>query len=95
MFNRQIISFILRLSPAFDINPFIDRDGLALNIDMNNNALDIALAKSVGMYFRLSEKEMNGIIDEVMSSAANWQQIAKEIGISRNEQTLMSGAFRL
>lgn len=84
-----------RLSPAFDINPSIDKEGLALNIDMDNNALDIKLAKSVGVYFRLSEKEMNVIIDEVMSSVADWPQVAKEIGISRNEQMLMSGAFRL
>src|SRR5579863_66826 len=29
-----------RLSPAYDINPSIDKDGLALNIDMSDNALD-------------------------------------------------------
>lgn len=82
------------MSPAFDINMSIDKDGLALNIDMDNNALDIALAKSVGLYFRLSEKEMDIIIDEVMSSVVVSQQVAKDIGISRSEQTLMSGAFR-
>lgn len=26
------------LSPAYDLNPSIDKDGLALNIDMDNNA---------------------------------------------------------
>jgi serine/threonine-protein kinase HipA len=45
-----------RLSPAYDVNPSIDKDGLALNIDMNNNLLDIELAKSVGPFFRLSKK---------------------------------------
>lgn len=84
-----------RLSPAFDVNPSIDKDGLVLNIDMDNNALDMELAKSVGVYFRLSEKEMNLIIEEVISSVSGWQRIAKEIGISRSEQMLMSKAFRL
>lgn len=84
-----------RLSPAFDVNPSIDKDGLVLNIDMDNNALDMELAKSVGVYFRLSEKEMNVIIEEVISSVSGWQRIAKEIGISRSEQMLMSKAFRL
>ncbi|GAA4808936.1 HipA domain-containing protein [Olivibacter ginsenosidimutans] len=84
-----------RLSPAFDINPSIDKDGLALNIDMDNNMLDIELAKRVGVYFRLSEKEMRSIIEEVSSSIANWQTVAKEIGIPRNEQTLMRGAFKI
>lgn len=37
-----------KLSPAYDINPYIDKDGLALNIDMDNNALDLELAKRVG-----------------------------------------------
>lgn len=84
-----------RLSPAFDVNPSIDKDGLALNIDMDNNAQDIALAKSTGIYFRLSEKEMHCIIDELTASIAGWQQVAKEIGISQNEQLLMKGAFRV
>ncbi len=34
-----------RLSPAFDINSSIDKAGLALNIDMHSNALDVELAK--------------------------------------------------
>ena len=53
-----------RLSPAFDINPSIDKVGLALNIDMDNNAFDINLARSVGVYFRVEKKEMDIIIDE-------------------------------
>lgn len=84
-----------RLSPAFDINPSIDKDGLAINIDMDNNTLDLELVKNVGMYFRLREKEMNTIVDEVKSAITNWQKIAIEIGISRSEQILMRGAFRI
>ncbi len=82
------------LSPAYDINPSVDKNGLALNIDLDNNSLDISLAKSVSMYFRLTEYEMNEIIEEVRISVATWQEEANEIGISRNEQLLMSGAFR-
>ncbi len=84
-----------RLSPAFDINPSIDKEGLALNIDMDSNALDIALAKSTGVYFHLSEKEMKNIIDEVTTAVVGWERVAKEIGIPRSEQILMSSAFRI
>lgn len=84
-----------RLSPAFDINPSIDKDGLALHIDMDNNQLDIEIAKQVGVYFRLGEKEMNRIIDQVKSSVSQWQTLAAETGISRAEQMLMTPAFRL
>ncbi len=84
-----------RLSPAFDINPSIDKAGLALNIDMNNNLPDIDLAKSVGVYFRLRKKEMDNILDEVQSAILGWQKVATEIGIPRNEQTLMAAAFKI
>ncbi len=84
-----------RLSPVFDINPSTDKNGLALNIDMDNNALDLKLAKSVGVYFRLNENEMNRIIDEVRSSVSSWQKLATEIGIPRSEQNLMATAFRV
>lgn len=84
-----------QLSPAYDLNPSIDKDGLALNIDMHNNALDFGLAKSVGEYFRLNEASMNVIIHEVLESVKHWSKIAKEIGISRAEQELMASAFKI
>lgn len=83
------------LSPAYDLNPSIEKNGLALNIDMDDNALDYSLAKSVGVYFRLSEKEMNTILDEVLAVVKDWKVVANTIGISRREQQLMESAFNL
>jgi len=83
------------LSPAFDINPSIDKVGLALNIDTNSNSPDIDLAKSVGVYFRLGKKEMDNIIDELKSGISGWKRIASDIGIPRLEQTLMAAAFKV
>jgi len=82
------------LSPAYDLNPSIDKDGLALNIDSDNNALDFELAKSVGELFRLDAKQMDAIIHDVMKSVGKWQTLANKIGISRAEQELMKGAFK-
>ncbi len=82
------------LSPAYDLNPSIDKEGLALNIDLDNNALDFELAKSVGEYFRLNNSQMEIIIQEVLEATAHWKTLAKDIGISRNEQELMEKAFR-
>jgi serine/threonine-protein kinase HipA len=82
------------LSPAFDINPSIEKEGLALNIDSDNNALDFELAKSVGEYFQLTNSEMDSIIKEVKANVSYWNVVAKEIGISRIEQELMAPAFR-
>lgn len=90
-----LTNFGWRLSPAFDINPSIDKNGLALNIDIDNNALNLELAKSVGIYFRLNEVNMNQIIDEIRSSVSSWKRLANEIGISRSEQNMMASAFRI
>ena len=84
-----------QLSPAYDINPSVDKEGLSLNIDMDDNSLDYELAKSVGVYFRLKESDMGGILTEVLQSVKNWQTIAEKIGISRREQDEMERAFRV
>ena len=81
------------LSTAYDINASIDKDGLALNIDMENNVLDLELVKSVGEYFQLDNEQMDTIIEEVLVSVGKWKKIANEIGISRAEQDLMAAVF--
>ncbi|WP_426094766.1 type II toxin-antitoxin system HipA family toxin [Flavobacterium sp. DSR2-3-3] len=83
------------LSPAYDLNPSIDKDGLALNIDMDNNALDFELVKSVGEYFRLNILQMGYIIQEVIQVTSHWKTIANKIGISIAEQELMENAFKI
>jgi serine/threonine-protein kinase HipA len=83
------------LSPAYDLNPSIDKDGLALNIDMDNNALDYDLVKSVGEFFRLDNKQMDKIIQEVVEVVGTWKEVADNIGISKREQQIMSKAFNV
>lgn len=83
------------MSPAFDINPSIDKDGLALNINISDNSLNIELAKSVGKYFQLDEEQMDKIIKQVNKAIIKWKVIANEIGISRAEQELMDPAFMI
>lgn len=82
-----------RLSPAFDINPSIDKNGLALNIDIDSNALDFELAYNVGEYFMLDNKNMDQILSDVKTSVSKWRMVASSIGIPRSEQDRMSSAF--
>src|SRR5690606_39252265 len=82
------------LSRAYDLNPFINKDDLALNIYIYNNVLDYDLAQRVGEYFRLNDRQMNSIIAEVLIVVKGWESISKQIGISRAEQELMRSAFR-
>jgi serine/threonine-protein kinase HipA len=83
-----------RLSPAYDVNPSVDKEELALNIDENNGALDFDLALSVAEYFRLTQKEAHSILSRVSETVSRWEKIAKQIGISRSEVEIMRSAFR-
>jgi serine/threonine-protein kinase HipA len=84
-----------RLSPAYDVNPSVDKHGLALNIDMDNNTLDFELAKSVGDYFMLDLKGKDEILRQVRVVVSDWRKYATSIGISRQEQDRMQPAFIL
>ncbi len=82
------------LSPAFDVNPSIDKDELALNINDTSGSLDFELAMSVCEYFRLDPEEARSIIYQVSNAVGAWQKTAKQIGIPRSEIELMEPAFR-
>ena len=81
------------LSPAYDINPTQNGTGLELNISEDDNALDLGLVREVAPYFRLKEKEVNSIINTIKKNVGQWQQIAMDLGIPRNEMELMQNAF--
>jgi len=83
-----------RLSPAFDVNPSIDKHGLALNIDTDNNALDFDLARSVGEFFMLDRTAMDKILNEVRFVVSDWRKYANSISIPKTEQDRMAPAFR-
>jgi len=83
------------LSPAFDLNPSVDKKGLALNIDIYSNVLDFDSARSVGGCFQLTTKEMDLIIDEITSAVKDWKKIAQKLGISMNEINYMERAFKV
>ena len=83
------------LSPAYDINPVTPANGLHLNITDDDNSLNYDLAMEVIEFFQLEENEAVKIKDEVLASVRQWESVAKSIGISRNEQQLMSPVFNL
>ncbi len=84
-----------RLSPAYDINPIADGDGLKLNISGNDNSQDLEIALSVINYFRISESKANEIIKQVKDATSKWRKYANSLGISTSKQDLMARAFRV
>ncbi len=83
-----------RLSPAFDLNPSIDKEELSLTIDETSGVLDFAIAIRVSEYFRLNKNEAEAILSTVRKSVSQWEKIAGQTGISRNEIETMRSAFR-
>ncbi|MBI2520230.1 MAG: HipA domain-containing protein [Bdellovibrio sp.] len=84
-----------KLSPAYDINPVPDGEGLKLNITETDNSQSLETAKSVIGYFRISPARAEKIIKEVISAVLKWRVHAKALGISVREQDRMARAFRV
>jgi serine/threonine-protein kinase HipA len=82
------------LSPAYDINPVSDGNGLKLNISETDNSQSLELAKEVAEYFRLRPKNADKIILETIKVVKNWRKEASKLGISLREQDRMASAFR-
>lgn len=82
------------LSPAYDLNAQPWSGGLALNIDENNNACDLDLARSVGQHFRLSRERQETIIAEVCKAAKAWEDLVSNLGMKRSEIEVFRTAFK-
>jgi serine/threonine-protein kinase HipA len=82
------------LSPAYDLNPDPTGTGLSLNISEHDNSLSFDLALEVAPYFRLNPASADKILRDIRVAVHGWQQHAKDLGIARTEQELMTTAFR-
>jgi serine/threonine-protein kinase HipA len=81
------------LSPAYDLNPVPDAQGLTLNIDGANNALDLELAGSVALQFRVKAERSKQIIEDVTKAVSGWSALAAKMGIPRAERERVGVAF--
>jgi serine/threonine-protein kinase HipA len=80
------------LSPAYDVNPNPEGQGLTLNISETDNALDFGLALSVARYFRV-EKDAEAILKRVKRAVGKWKTISKKYGLPASEINTMARAF--
>ena len=81
------------LSPAYDLNPQEYGDGLSLNINEHDNALDFALAMEVAPYAGISKANASQMIEQTKEVVARWRTWAALYHIPREEQETMAGAF--
>ncbi len=83
-----------RLSPAFDMNPSIDKAEHILALDDNDHQPDIDTVLSTVELYALSPKAGNDIVIEVCNVVKNWRILATKCGIARADIELMAGAFQ-
>jgi serine/threonine-protein kinase HipA len=83
----------IRLSPAFDVNPSVERDDLTLAINETETACDVQIAREAHKFYGLTLGEADEVIDEVGGAVRTWRAEAEGLRISRSEMEMMAGAF--
>ena len=84
----------IRLSPAYDMNPSVDRQDLTLAINEVETACDASIAMDASHDYGLNKKDADSVFKEVQAAVAGWRDAATRLNIPKAEQDLMSGAFQ-
>jgi serine/threonine-protein kinase HipA len=82
-----------RLSPAFDVNPSIDKATHVLNIDDVDNRPSLETALSTAAFYRLTSKRAGNVVDEVVSVVSDWRSVARRAKIPAADIELSASAF--
>ena len=83
----------IRLSPAYDINPTVDRNELSLAIDETETTSDVSMAMNAHKAYGISAAHADAALKSVEAAVATWRAEATRLGIPRAEQNLMAAAF--
>jgi serine/threonine-protein kinase HipA len=84
----------IRLSPAYDLNPSVDRQELTLAINEVETACDVSIAMEASRDYGLSEREAADALTQVRNAVAGWREEATRLNIPKAEQDLMADAFQ-
>jgi serine/threonine-protein kinase HipA len=82
------------LSPAYDINPTVDRTELTLAINEVETACDVSTAMEASRDYGLNPNEAAVVLKEVHEAVRGWREEASRLNIPKAEQDLMAGAFQ-
>jgi serine/threonine-protein kinase HipA len=83
----------ITLSPAFDINPALDRNDLTLAINEVETTCDVAIALEAHRAYGLAAAEAKAIVSRTREAVSGWRSEATRCRIPRAEQELMAQAF--
>jgi serine/threonine-protein kinase HipA len=83
----------IRLSPAYDMNPSIDRTELTLAINEVETTCDVSIAMDARRDYGLTAQQADHVLQEVQATVRGWRSVASQLHIPRVEQDLMASAF--
>jgi serine/threonine-protein kinase HipA len=84
----------IRLSPAYDINPSIDRQELTLAINEVETTCDVSIAMEASRDYGLRAREASDLLKQVQDEVTGWREEATRLNIPKAEQDLMADAFQ-
>ncbi len=82
-----------RLSPAFDVNPNIDKAEHVLCLDESDNRPDLRTAIDTAEYYNLSSDDAIEIVKHIGHYVSCWDLEANKMGISRADIEIMRSSF--
>lgn len=82
-----------RLSPAFDVNPSIDKSTHVLNIDDVDNRTSLETVLGTAVFYRLTPKRAKEIIDNIVTVVGDWKSVARRAKIAAADIELSASAF--
>jgi serine/threonine-protein kinase HipA len=83
----------LRLSPAYDMNPSIDRTELTLAINEVETACDVSIAMDAHKDYGLTAQQAESVLGQVQTAVHGWRCEANRLDIPKAERELMAPAF--
>ncbi len=82
-----------RLTPAFDLNPNIERADHVLNIDESDNRPSLATVIETSEWYVGSKDRGQTIVREIVHETRRWRQLAQALKIARADVELTAAAF--
>lgn len=83
----------IQLSPAYDINPSVERNELSVAIDETETACDVSVAMNAYKSYGITAAQANEALQAVDTAVSGWRKEADRFGIPKAEQALMVDAF--
>lgn len=82
-----------RLSPAFDVNPCVEKAMHVLDIDDVDNRPSLQTVLATSDFYRLNSTQAIKMIDEVVSVVRDWRAVARRAKIAAADIELSASAF--